>query len=65
MPFECQPVWIQIRPDILLGLIWAQTVCKGYQQMSLAGREFKDIIKIQKSICFLFYLVNNTNTAIL
>ena len=24
--------WIQIRPDILLGLIWVQTVCKSYQQ---------------------------------
>ena len=23
----------------LLGLIWAQTVCKGYQQMTLAGKE--------------------------
>ena len=27
----CQIVWIQIRPDILSGLIWFQTVCKGYQ----------------------------------
>ena len=25
----CQTVWIQIRPDVLSGLIWAQTVCKG------------------------------------
>ena len=24
--------WIQIRSDILLGLIWVQTVCKDYQQ---------------------------------
>ena len=24
--------WIQIRTDILLVLIWIQTVCKGYQQ---------------------------------
>ena len=32
---EChksQTVWIQIRPDILSGLVWIQTVCKGYQQ---------------------------------
>ena len=29
-PSECQTVWIQIRPDILFGLIWVQTVCKGY-----------------------------------
>ena len=29
IPLECQTVWIQIRPDILSGLIWVQTVCKG------------------------------------
>ena len=29
IPFECQTVWIQISPDILSGLIWVQTVCKG------------------------------------
>ena len=27
----CQIVWIQIRPNILLGLILVQTVCNGYQ----------------------------------
>ena len=32
MPSECQTVWIQIRPDMLSGLIWVQTVHKGYQQ---------------------------------
>ena len=32
---ECQTVWIQIRPIILSGLIWVQTVCKGYQQMTI------------------------------
>ena len=32
MPSRCQTVWIQIRPNILTGLIWVQTVCKGYQQ---------------------------------
>ena len=35
----CQRVWIQIRPDILSGLIWIQTVCKDYQQTTLAGKE--------------------------
>ena len=34
IPSECLTVWIQIRPDILSGLIWVQTVCKGYQQMT-------------------------------
>ena len=32
--WECQTVWIQIRTDILLILIWVKTVCKSYQQMS-------------------------------
>ena len=31
IPSECQTVWIQIRPDVLWGLIWVQTVCKGNQ----------------------------------
>ena len=30
----CQMVWIQIRTNILSVLMWVQTVCKGYQQMS-------------------------------
>ena len=30
---------IQIRPDILSGLIWVQTVCKGYEQTTLVGKE--------------------------
>ena len=25
---ECQTAWIQIRPDILSGLIWVQAICK-------------------------------------
>ena len=33
IPSECQRVsYIQIRPIILAGLIWVQTVCKGDQQ---------------------------------
>ena len=31
---ECQRVWIQIRTDVLSVLIWIQTVCKGYQQVT-------------------------------
>ena len=30
--YQCQMVWIEIRTDILLGLIWVQTFSKGYQQ---------------------------------
>ena len=32
IPSECQTDWIQMRPDILSGLIWVQSVCKGYEQ---------------------------------
>ena len=34
IPSECQTVWIQIRPNVLSGLIWVQTVCRCYQQMT-------------------------------
>ena len=44
IPAECQTVWIQIRPDITSGLIWVQTVCKGYQQTTLVGNELMGII---------------------
>ena len=27
----CQTAWMQIRTDVLSGLIWIQAVCKGYQ----------------------------------
>ena len=33
MPSECQTVWIQIRPEVFSGLIWVQTVRKGYEQI--------------------------------
>ena len=26
-------------PNVLSGLIWIQTACKGYQQMTLVGKE--------------------------
>ena len=35
---QCQTVWTQIRSDIMLDLIWVQTVCKDYQQKTLAIR---------------------------
>ena len=41
---ECQAVWIQIRTDILSVLIWVQTVCKVYEQMTLAGKELMPLI---------------------
>ena len=42
---ECLTVWMQIRPHILSGLIWVQTVCKGYQQTTLVGKELSTIIR--------------------
>ena len=32
IPSECQTDWNLIRPDILSGLIWVQSVYKGYEQ---------------------------------
>ena len=37
-------VWIQVRPDILSGLVWVQTVCK-LSADDLAGR-VKHLIKV-------------------
>ena len=37
---ECQAVWIQIMPGVLLGLIWVQIVCKGNQQTTQVSNEF-------------------------
>ena len=37
--FECQTNWIHIRPNILSGLIWIQTVCKSFLQTALGGKE--------------------------
>ena len=41
IPSECQAIWNQIRPDVLSGLIWVQTVCKGCQRTTLASKELK------------------------
>ena len=43
IPSECQTFWIQIRPDVLPGLIWVQTVCKGYEQTTIVSKEFNTI----------------------
>ena len=39
-------VWIQSRPDTLSGLLWVQTICKGLQQRTLAGKELTDAASI-------------------
>ena len=41
IPSERQTVWTQIRPDVLSGLIWVQTVCKGYQQTTLEDNDLQ------------------------
>ena len=50
IPTECQTVWIQIRPDILSGQIWVQTVCKSYQQTTLGVKECRDVVYSSKNI---------------
>ena len=40
----CQTIWIQIRRDILSGLIWIQTVCNGYLQTSKRVNPYKPSI---------------------
>ena len=41
IPSECQTDWIQIRPDILSGLIWVHSVCNGYDQTTVVDKELK------------------------
>ena len=36
IPSECQTDWIQ---SVLSGLIWVQSVCIGYEQTKLVGKE--------------------------
>ena len=43
IPSECQTVWVQIRPDKTSGLIWVQTVCKGYQHTTKVGKELNGL----------------------
>ena len=51
IPSECQTVWIQIRPDILSGLIWVQTVCKGYKQATEVATSVERVNKYSKWQC--------------
>ena len=52
---ECQTVRTKIRPDVLSGLVWAKTVCKGYQQATPEGEEMKEIGQIGKIEILLNY----------
>ena len=46
MPSKCQAERIKNRPDTVSGFILVQTVCKSYQQMTLAGKMFNNSIKV-------------------
>ena len=50
--------WIQIRQSILSGLIWVQTICKDYQQKTLADEELV-VIKILKINSYTLILLTN------
>ena len=39
IPSEFQTIWIQIGTDVLSVLIRVRTVCEGYQQTALVGKE--------------------------
>ena len=41
IPPDCQTGWILIRPVFMTDLIWVQTVCKGYQQTTIVGKELE------------------------
>ena len=41
IPLECQTDWMQIRPNVMSGLIWVQTVCKSYQQKTPGDKDVK------------------------
>ena len=43
MPSECQTDWIQFRPKVLSGLIWVQSVSKGYEQTTIVDKELKGL----------------------
>ena len=54
IPTGCQTIWILIRPHIMSGLIWVQTVCKGYQQTTKVdplGQRVK-----YKTTCWYYFL---------
>ena len=53
-----ESAWIQIRPSVLSSLILVQTFCKGYQQMTLVGRELNsDMWTINRTKCIITCLI--------
>ena len=65
IPSECQTVLVRL--DVLLGLIWNQNVCEGFQQTTLAGKELimkkwkyimTDLLSV---VILLFFFQEHTN----
>ena len=48
--YECQTFCIQIRTNILSGLTWVQSVCKGYQPMTKLPLARKELTIYFRSI---------------
>ena len=60
--FKKQSVWIQIRPDIMSGLIWVQTVCNGYQeklQILSADNTSRQRVKV-RNVFFIMKSINES-----
>ena len=55
----CQTDWIQIRPDVLSGLIWVEYVCKEFEQTTLVDKdiEFGDRNQIAKENLIKIFLI--------
>ena len=62
--FDEQKVWIQIRLDILFVMIWVQTICKGYQQLSadfFQNQIFQKLLSGTLSEYQMVWIQNRTN----
>ena len=51
--YQCQIVWIQIKTDVM---IWVQTVCKGYQQMTKVMASKEKVEELQIFSNFIAFL---------
>ena len=59
IPSECQTGWVKIRPNNVLGLLYVQTVCKGYQQMTLLFRVRVGMLTVRNEILIFLFLNQN------
>ena len=61
MQSESETDWIEIRPDILSGVIWVQTVCKSYQQTTLVVNPYPANIFGLKKLSAYYICGKNSN----